>query len=171
LEVKNPTDKETSMSKYSVELTAEERAYCEEIIKKGVGLASEIRHAHLLLKMDKGKDGPRWTDKELMEVFGVGETQPRWVRKRYKAEGVEAAIKKRPHPKRPEKKKITGEQEAHIIAVLCTEQPEGAERWTLRALTDRILELEIVEETVSYETVRQVLKKMSLNPGKRSRGV
>ena len=105
----------------------------------------------------------------MQEAFGLGESVIKRVRKRYVDNGLEDALERRKQPKRPEKLKIDGEQEAHIIAVLCPEHPEGPERWTLRALTNRIVELEIVEQ-VSYETVRTVLKKINSNRGKRSNG-
>lgn len=146
------------MSKYSVELSQEQRKELEELVKKGEAPARKIMHAHILLKTDKGKNGPRWSDRQIQEAFGLGETVLKTVRKRFVEEGLEVALQRKRQPPRPQKRKIIGEQEARIVAVLCTEQPEGAERWTLRALTDRILELEIVE-SVSYETVRTMLKK------------
>jgi transposase len=147
------------MSKYSVKLSREQRRYVEQIVKKGEASANKIMHAHILLKTDQGEEGPRWSDRQIREVFGLGETVLKVVRKRFVEEGLEEALERKKQPKRPEKRKLDGKQEAQVIAILCTEQPEGAERWTLRALTDRIVELEIVE-SISYETVRTVLKKM-----------
>lgn len=148
------------MSKYSVELTANQRDALEQIVKQGDSPARKIMHAHILLKADKGPHGPRWSDTQIREAFGLGETILKRVRKQFVEEGMEAALNRKKQPKRPQKQRLDGEQEAQIIAVLCTEHPEGAERWTLRALTDRVIELEIVE-TVSHETIRKVLKKMS----------
>jgi transposase len=148
------------MSKYTVQLSLEQREYLEQIIKKGEFPARKIMHAHILLKTDKGPNGPRWSDTKIQEAFGLGETVLKVVRKRFVEEGLEAALNRKKQPKRPEKQKVNGVQEAQIIAVLCTEDPEGAERWTIRALTNRIIELEIVE-SVSHETVRTVLKKMN----------
>jgi transposase len=158
------------MSKYSVKLNQGQRKLLEEIVKKGEAPARKITHANILLKTDSGEQGPRWPLKKIQEAFGVGSTLVKMVRKRFVENGIEDAINRREQPERPEKRKIDGKQEAHIIAVLCTEKPEGQEKWTLRALTDRIIELEIVEQ-VSDETVRMVLKKTSLNRGKRSNGV
>ncbi len=157
------------MSKYSVKLKQEQRKVLDDLVKKGEAPARKILHAQILLKSDTGQWGPRWRDKQIQEAFGLGESVIKRVRKRYVDNGLEDALERRKQPKRPEKLKIDGEQEAHIIAVLCTEHPEGQERWTLRALTDRIVELEIVEQ-VSYETVRTVLKKINSNRGKRSNG-
>lgn len=158
------------MSKYSVKLKQEQRKLLDDLVKKGEAPARKILHAQILLKSDTGQWGPRWPDKQIQEAFGLGETVIKRVRKRYVDNGLEDALQRRKQPERPEKQKIDGKQEAQIIAVLCTEHPEGQERWTLRALTDRIVELEIVEQ-ISYETVRTVLKKIRSNPGRRSNGV
>lgn len=158
------------MSKYSVKLTGEQRKRLEDLVSQGEAPARKIMHAQILLKSDKGEQGPRWSDQQLRAAFGLGETVIKRVRKRYVENGLEDALERRRQPKRPEKQRIDGKQEAQIIALLCTERPEGQERWTLRALTDRIMELEIVEQ-VSYETVRTVLKKTNLSLGKTNNGV
>lgn len=99
-----------------------------------------------------------------MDAFGVGETTIWRVRKRYVEEGLDQALNRRPQPERPEKRKLSGEAEAHLIALACTQAPSGYERWSLRLLTKTALELEVVSQ-VGRETVRQVLKKMNSNPG------
>ncbi len=151
------------MSKYSVKLNQGQRKLLEDLVKKGEAPARKILHAQILLKSDKGEWGPRWPDKQIQEAFGLGETVIKRVRKRYVEKGLEDALDRRRQPKRPEKQKIDGKQEAQLIATLCTEHPEGQERWTLRALAGRMVELEIVEQ-VSHETVRSVLKKNTLKP-------
>lgn len=128
------------------------------MVKQGEAPAAKIMHAHILLKCDKGEGGPRWSDQAIRAAFGIGGTLIKRVRKRFVENGLEDALNRRPQPERPDKQKIDGEQEAQLIALMCTQRPEGQERWTLRALTDRIIEVEIVE-SVSYETVRTVLKK------------
>lgn len=151
------------MSKYSVKLTPEQRTMLEEKVKKGEAPAREIMHAHILLKTDSGKQGPRWSSQRIQEALEVGSTVIKTVRKRFIENGIKDALERKKQPARPKKRKINGEQEAHIIATLCTEEPEGRTTWSLRALTDRIIELEIVE-TVSHETVRTVLRKNELKP-------
>jgi hypothetical protein len=79
------------------------------------------------------------------------------VRKRYVQEGLEAALNRRP-PNREYQRKLDGKQEAHLLALACSQPPEGRARWSLRLLADRLVELEVVEE-VSYQTVRRILKK------------
>lgn len=151
------------MGKYSVKLTQGQRKMLEDVVKNGQAPARKILHAQILLKSDKGDWGPRWTDKHIQQAFGLGESVIKRVRKRYVENGLEDALNRRRQPKRPEKQKMDGKQEAQVIAILCTEQPEGQERWTLRALAGRLVELEIVEQ-VSHETVRSVLKKNALKP-------
>lgn len=148
------------MSKYSVKLSEEQRKELEELVRKGEAKARKIQHAHILLKSDKGECGPRWSDKQIMEAFECGETVIKRIRKRFVENGLEDALERRRQPRRPNKLKLNGKQEAQMIAMMCTEHPKGQERWTLRAIADRLVELEIVEE-ISYETVRTVLKKMS----------
>jgi transposase len=148
------------VSKYSVKLNREQRQQLEELVKKGEAPARKIQHAHILLKSDKGEYGQRWSYKRIQEAFGIGTTMIKRVRKRFVENGLEDALNRRKQPERPDKQKIDGRQEAQIIAMLCTERPEGQETWTLRAIAERVVRLEIVE-SVSYETIRTVLKKTS----------
>jgi hypothetical protein len=80
------------------------------------------------------------------------------VRKQYFEEGLHAALNRRP-PNRVYQRKLDGEQEARLIALACSEPPEGQVRWSLRLLAEKLVELEIAEEEVSYQTVRRILKK------------
>lgn len=151
------------MSKYSVKLNQEQRKSLEEMVSSGSAPAREIMHAHILLKSDQGNWGPRWHDHRIQEAFGVGETLIKRVRKRCVEQGMEAALHRRQQPARPHKQKLDGQQEAHVIAMLCTEQPQGQARWTLRAIADRLVEVDLVED-ISHETVRTVLKRNALKP-------
>ncbi|HEV2653456.1 MAG TPA: helix-turn-helix domain-containing protein [Ktedonobacteraceae bacterium] len=158
------------MSKYSVKLTLEQRRQLEGVVKKGTTPAREILHAQVLLKTDSGEHGPRWSVKQIQAAYAVGSTTIKRIRHRFMEQGLDAAVTRKKQAPRPQKRKIDGEQEAHIIAMMCTQTPQGRERWTLRTVRDRAIELEIVEE-VSYETIRTVLKKTNSSPGKRSNGV
>ena len=91
------------------------------------------------------------------------------VRTRFLAEGLPAAVARRAQPERPEKRKLAGEQEAHLIALACQNPLDGRERWTLRLLADKLVELEVVS-SVSHETVRTTLKKTNSSPGKSRNG-
>jgi transposase len=151
-------NKETSMKKQSIRLTQEQRRELEALISAGQAPARKLTHARILLKADCGPDGPRWSARQIHEALEVGETTVHRVRRSFVQGGVEAALKRRPQPPRHEKRKLDGEQEAHLIALLCGQAPDGYERWSLRLVADKLVELELVE-SVSHETVRQVLKK------------
>ena len=146
------------MSKHSIFLTQEQRQYLEGVLRKGETSAPVIRHAHILLKVDKGPWGPRWTQQRIQEAFGVGETQIKTVCRRLLDFGLQEALAGRQPPPRPHKRVLDGAQEAQVIALVCSPPPEGASRWSLRLVAQRAVELEIVEQ-VSHETIRQVLKK------------
>lgn len=99
-----------------------------------------------------------------MAAYQVGETTIWRVRRRFLEQGLDEALTRRPQPDRPEKRKLTGEAEAHLIALACTAAPSGYERWSVRLLTKAAMEVEIVEQ-VGRETIRRILKKMNSNHG------
>jgi transposase len=152
------------MKKNSIELTQEQRSQLCDVIKKGSAKARKIQHAQILLKIDSGKDGPNWSDGQVKEAFEVSPSTIWRMRQRFLEQGIDDALNRRPQPERPEKRKVTGKQEAQLIALACTQAPTGNQRWTVRLLTKTAIELEIVEE-VGRETIRLVLKKMNLNLG------
>lgn len=149
--------------KYPVTLTRTEREHLESLIASGTAPARKLTHARILLKADQGPEGPAWVDDAVAEAVEVSQpTVSRVVRKQYVEEGLEAALNRRP-PNREYHRKLDGEQEARLVALACSEPPEGRARWSLRLLADKLLELEIVEEDLSYQTVRRTLKKTSLS--------
>jgi transposase len=117
-----------------------------------------------LLKIDESEQGSNWSDKQVKEAFGVGEATIWRIRRRFGDQGLEDALNRRPQPERPEKRKITGEQEAHLIAMTCSPAPQGYQRWTLRLLADKLVELGYVEQ-IDRKTVWVALKKTNSNPG------
>lgn len=151
------------MKKQSIVLSEEQRHQVEQIIGSGTAPARKIMHAHVLLKIESGPNGPDWSDQQLHEAFGVGEATVWRIRRRFLEHGLQDALERRPQPERPEKRKINGVQEAHLIALCCGPQPEGRARWSMRLLADRFVQIGEVEE-VSYETVRRTLKKNKLKP-------
>lgn len=142
--------------KYIVRLTAEERNQLQDLVTKGKTQAYRIRHAHILLKADA--DGPAWLDREITEAFSCNRSTVEGIRKRFVTEGLNAALerKKRAHP--PTERILDGEKEARLIALSCSEPPEGRSRWTLKLLADELVALHIVE-SISYRTVQRTLKK------------
>jgi transposase len=144
--------------KYRVTLTADERAELERLLARGKADVRTIKHAQILLKADEAEGGPGWPDERIAEVFDTGITTVERVRRRFVEEGLASALSAYRGGKRIYQRKLDGEQEAHLIALACSPPPEGRARWTLRLLAQRMVELAYVG-TLSYETVRQTLKK------------
>lgn len=145
--------------KYIVRLTETERRELENIVYKGKVAAQKRLHAQILLKADVSEHGEKWRDKQISEAFGVSTRTVERVRERLVEKGLEAALNRVP-PSRVKSKTLDGENEAHLIALTCGEAPDGRNRWTLRLLASKMVELKYVE-SISYETIRQTLKKMN----------
>lgn len=144
--------------KYLVELSVEEHAELNTLINRGKAAAYKRKHAEILLKADQGEQGPGWPDRQIAEAFDVGLRTVERVRQRLVEQGLPAAVERAKQVRR-KAPKLDGEQEAHLIALVCREQPpEGHARWTLRLLAREMVALEYVDE-LSHETVRRVLKK------------
>ena len=134
---------------YKVELTEAERSRLNEVSQRGKTSVRTVKRALSLLQADQGL-----RDREI--VLLVNPATVARARKRYVEEGLEAAINDRPWPGR--ERKLDGRQEAHLIAFACSAAPEGHTHWTLQLLADKVVELEFAE-SISLETVRQMLKK------------
>jgi transposase len=143
--------------RYVVTLTAEEREMLQTLISSGTERARKLTRARILLKADEG-----WQDKAICRALDVGIATVERVRKRFVLEGLAAALNQR-RPNREYSRKLDGEQEARLIALTCSSPPEGHARWSLRLLADRVVQMKIVD-SVSHETVRQVLKDNQLKP-------
>ncbi len=148
---------------YIVTLTSEEQATLKELISCGKAAARKLSHARILLKANSSKGGPCWNDSAISQALDVGTATIERVRKRFVEEGLAAALGRR-KPTREYKRKLDGDGEAHLIALACSESPEGFARWTLRLLADRMVALEYIDK-LSYQTVRRVLKKTNLSLG------
>ena len=146
--------------KYPAILSEAEREHLKSLIAAGTAPARKLTHARILLKADQSPEGPGWVDEKVAEAVEVSQPTVCRVRKQYFEEGLEAALNRRP-PNREYHRKLDGEEEARLIALACSEPPEGRARWSLRLLADKLVELEIVEEEISYQTVRRILKKTS----------
>jgi len=150
------------MKKYIVKLTPQERAELQKLIGQGEAPARKLGHARILLKADSGEAGPGWSDQAISEALEVGTATVERVRERFVEEGLEAALR-RHRPCIPRLRKLDGEQEACLVALVCSPPEEGQECWTLQLLADKLVELHIVE-SIARETIRQVLKKNELKP-------
>ena len=141
-----------------VNLTEQERQELQHLIAAGKASARKLMHARILLKADESTEGPAWPDQRKSLALEVGLSTIARVRQQFVEQGLEEALNRRPQPERPQKRKLDGELEAHLVALTCGPKPEGEGRWTLRLLAEKLVALGYVEQ-VSYETVRQVLKK------------
>jgi transposase len=145
------------VKKYIVDLDERERDQLEQLTTKGESGARRIRRARILLLADEDR-----LDKEIASFLGAAVTTVERVRKRFVEEGLEAALSERPRPGAA--RKLDGRQEAFLMALACSDAPEGRGRWSMRMLADRLVELEVVEE-ISDETVRRTLKRGTSNRG------
>jgi transposase len=143
--------------KYPVILTPAARDDLMTLIGAGVAPARKLLHARILLEADQSPAGPAWVDDRIAEAVEVSQPTVARVRRQFVEEGLEAALNRRA-PTRSYERRLDGAQEAHLVALCCGDPPDGAARWSLRLLADRLVELEIVE-AISHETVRRTLKK------------
>lgn len=148
---------------FQVQLSLAERARLQALVSHGSATAHTHIHARILLKADEGSDGPAWTDAMISTALDVGMSTVARVRQAAVQEGLDAALQRKV-PTRLYPRTLDGTGEAHLVALTCSTPPEGAGRWSLRLLAERMVELDYVE-AISHETVRQTLKKTNSSPG------
>ncbi len=147
--------------RYVVRLTEEQRGKLETLVRRGRAHARSLLYARILLKADA--EGPdRWTDERIADAFDVSTATVARERRRFCEEGLEVALMPK-KPGRPRRRVLDGRAEAHLVALSCSDPPEGRERWSLRLLADRMVELGHAD-ALSYETVRRTLKKTHSSP-------
>jgi len=156
--------------KYNVRLTSDERKALFELIGKGRANKGKLNRARILLKADCGEEGENWTDDKIAEALYVSPSTVRNTRKSLVEEGLEKTLNDKIPLKARRKRIIQGEEEAYLVALACSEAPEGRCKWTLRLLADKMVELGYVDE-ISHVTVRDALKKTKLSLGKKKSGV
>ena len=154
--------------KYVVALTEDERQELEKLTTTGKHTVSRINHARILLKADINQPDGGWADGEISAALDISIRTIERVRQRFVEESLESALKRRPGAG-SKHRRLDGDQEAHLVALVCSDPPKGRARWTLRLLADRIVELGYVE-SICPETVRQTLKKMNYTLGERNAG-
>lgn len=150
--------------KNPVSLSEDDRGRLESLIAHGHAPARELTHARILLKADEGEDAPAWSDVKIADALEISRSTVFRVRSRFVEEGLEAALVHR-RPKNTKPPKLDGSQQAHLIALACSEPPKGRERWSLRLLADRFVGLGCAQEPISRELVRRTLKKAPSSPG------
>ncbi len=155
------------MKKYTVQLDAKQRTLLQSILTGGKESARNQMHARIVLKADQGAQGASWTDQQIAEALEVGTATVERVRKRFVQGGLFDALVRRPQPERPALRKVDGELEARLVTLACSQTEEGRERWTMRLLADKLVQLGYVDQ-ISHQTVWVTLKKMNSNPGSKS---
>jgi len=153
------------MVRYKITLTEEERKDLKSITSKGTHRSQKVLNALILLNCDEGDfQTKKSTNEQVAGVLKISMKKIDRVKKRFVEEGLDIALGGH-KGKRVYEKKADGDFEAHLVALSCSEPPEGFARWSLRLLADRVVELNYID-CISYETVRRVLKKTKLNRGK-----
>ena len=146
------------MRKYKVALDKEERKELERIVQKGSHRSQRVINALVLLNCDQGEFQNRpIKNEDMASVLRIGMRKIDRVKRRFVEEGLETALTGRKGTRIYERK-ADGDLEAHVVALSCTDPPEGRVRWSLRLLADRAVELHYIE-SISYETIRRLLKK------------
>jgi hypothetical protein len=160
----NTTDRSVTMhKKYHVQLTGDDRHLLEGIMRSGTAPARTQTHARILLKADCADDGPAWSDATISTALDVSRPTVERVRRTFVTAGLAVALHRRPRHG-PSRRKLDGVQEAHLIALTCSPAPDGEDRWTLRLLADRMVELGHVD-SIARDTIRVTLKKTNLSHG------
>lgn len=152
------------MIRYTIKLTKSEVEELRGIINKGSHTSQTFRTAYVLLNCDEGKYCEKVTNEQLAKVLKIGMRTIDRIKKKFVEEGLEATLERRPTTRIYERK-VDGEVEAKLVTLCCSDPPKGYAKWSLRLLADRMVELKYVE-SISYVTVREVLKKTNLSLGK-----
>ena len=147
--------------KYVIELIAQDKAELIDIVTKGKRPARTILRANILLASDR-RNERYMTVSEISKAYHTTPTTVQTVRTSYCEKGLEATLNRKKRETPPVPAKVTGEVEAHVIALACGEPPEGYSRWTLRLLADKTVELGYIE-SISHVTISTILKKMNLS--------
>ena len=150
------------VSKVEVRLSADQRQTLQRLVHTGTHPAHAQRRASILLRADAdGPDG--WTDQRIAEALGINRNTVWRVRAQFAAEGLDATLHKKKAKDR-QYRKLDGEQEAGLVALTCSDPPEGQARWTMQLLAERLVELEVVE-SIDPSTVWRTLQKTNSSRG------
>ena len=148
--------------RYRVTLTGQERQELETVTKTAKTNAKQFLYARALLLCDAGSPGPSWTVADTAEAMGVTPRTIEHLKKRFVEEGLTAALQRKQPEKPPREVTFDGAFEARLIALACSEAPDGRRRWTVRLLAEKAVELNLAK-SVSHMTVQRILKKTNLS--------
>ena len=149
-----------SAKKYRVRLTKKQRKELKKLTHSGVISARKLNRAQVLLLSDEGRPDGRKTDQEIADVLESSTATVVRIRRRFIQEGLEVALTEKPRPGKP--RQLSGKDKAAVVALACSDPPEGYARWSLRLLADKLVELELVD-SISHTSVKEVLKKTNLS--------
>lgn len=152
---------DADMPRYIVTLTDDEILELKALVQKG-GKGYRIRHAQILLKLDQRPENKSWTYDRIKDAYGASHNTVAGIAKRFVMEGMEAALNRKKQQNRY--RKVTGDVEARICAIACSTPPEGSSRWTMQAISDELIRLEVVDY-ITDTTVCEVMKKTGSNRG------
>lgn len=148
--------------RYRVTLTEQERNELETLTRRGKTHARKVIHARALLLCDAGSHGPAWSVADVAAALGITSRTIEHLKKRFVEDGLKGALKRKPREKPPREVIFDGAFEARLIALACSNAPEGRRRWTVRLLADKAVELDFTP-SVSHMTVQRILKKTNLS--------
>ena len=148
--------------KYRVFLNGKKRSSLKKLVSTGTEKARKLTRARILLLADESPSGPCKKDKEIMEALGVCARTVALTRQRFTEGDIKGALNEKPRSGRP--REFTGREEAKLTLIACSDPPEGRNRWSVRLLTDKLVELDVVD-SISRESVRKYLKKGMSNRG------
>ena len=151
------------MVRYKVTLIKEEREQLQSVMGKGKHTSQQFRNACILINSDESPNGKKLSNEQIAQVLNINPKTVERIKQRFVEEGFDQCMGRKPYPKKGPLK-TDGDFEAHLIALSCSEAPEGYARWSLRLLADKMVELKYAD-SISHETVRQVLKKTKSNRG------
>lgn len=149
-----------SAKKYRVRLTERQRKVLKKLTHSGVISARKLNRAQVLVLSDEARPDGRKTDQEIADVLEISTATIVRIRRRFVQEGLEAALTEKPRPGQP--RHLSGKDKAAVVALACSDPPEGYARWSLRLLADKLVELELVD-SISHTSVKEVLKKTNLS--------
>ena len=161
--------KEIAVKKYVVRLSAEERAWLDELIRRGNRAGHLLTRARILLKADVSEAGDGWSDSRIAEALDASVPTIERTRRQLVEEGFEAVLTRKYNPKCARRRIFDGAAEAKLIALACGPAPAGRAQWTLRLLEEKVVELQIVERA-SDNTIGRTLKKTFSSPISSSNG-
>ena len=148
--------------RYRITLTSQEREELEGLTKTNKTNAKRFLYARTLLLCDAGPEGPAWKVEDIAEAMGVTPRMVEHLKKRFVEEGLSATLKRKERETPPREVKFDGAFEARLITLACSKAPDGRQRWTVRLLAEKAVELNMAT-SISPMTIHRILKKTNLN--------